>query len=152
MLRIVATLLLGTTFLLGYQRGDLVSPTIAQKIGLEKEKTYVIDFFASWCASCKREMPYLSRFSDQAKGKVEVIGIDVDQNPQKAASFQKEMKEAKALTFRVINDPKGEIIKHFDPIGMPALYVIQKGKITSVILGAKDHIDTILEEATKETP
>jgi len=151
-MKTVYLLLFAATLLLGYQKGDVVSPDIMQKIGLDKEKSYVIDFFASWCASCKREMPYLSRFSDKAKGKVEVIGIDVDQNPQKAASFQKEMKEAKALTFRVINDPKGEIIKHFDPIGMPALYVIQKGKITSVILGAKDHIDTILEEATKETP
>ena len=153
MYRFLSVLVMGTTLLFGYQKGDVVSPEVAQKIGLTEEKIYVIDFFASWCDSCKREMPTLSRFSDaSSREKIEVIGIDVDQDPQKAAAFQKEMKEADALTFRVINDPKGEIIRHFDPVGMPALYVIRDGKVTAVILGAKDHIDKILHQAVKEAP
>ena len=155
MIRIVYMLLTGAILLFGYQKGDSLSMEMNQKLGIEKEKIYVIDFFASWCASCKREMPDLSRFSESQITKdkgIEVIGIDVDQDSQKAKTFQSEMRKENALTFRVINDPKGEIIKHFNPIGMPALYVIKDAKVLEVILGAKDNIDNILQKTIKEHP
>jgi thiol-disulfide isomerase/thioredoxin len=139
-----------TTLLLGYQKGDAVSKDIVEKLGLKKEKIYVVDFFASWCGSCKKEMPHLSQASERAnKRKIEFIGIDVDEDIAKGKSFQKELREDKKLTFKVIDDPKNEIIKEFDPIGMPALFFIKDLKVADALLGATDDIDKKIENILK---
>ena len=138
------------TLLLAYQKGDRLDDVISKKLGLEKDKIYVIDFFASWCGSCKKEMPYLNRFAENEKGKdIEVIGIDVDENVEEGKAFQQALKAKKSLQFKVLDDPKGEIIKYFDPIGMPAIYIVKNGKVEALILGAKDDIDKLLHEKTE---
>jgi len=138
------------TLLLAYQKGDRLDDPISKRLKLEKDKIYVIDFFASWCSSCQRELPYVSRFAESEKAKgVEVIGIDVDEDVQKGKAFQQALKAQKMLRFKVLDDPAGEIIKYFDPIGMPAIYIVKNGRVEEVILGAKDHIDKLLREKTE---
>ena len=39
----------------------------------------VINVWGSWCGPCKEEMPYLRSFYDKAKGKVALIGVDVEE-------------------------------------------------------------------------
>ena len=39
----------------------------------------LIDFYAPWCAPCKKMEPALSAFAKEYAGKVEVVRIDVDQ-------------------------------------------------------------------------
>ncbi len=78
---------------------------------LEAGKIYVIDFFASWCESCKKEMPLLIKASKEMdREKFELIGVDVDEDIKKGKEFQREQ----SISFRVVDDPKGEIIKAFD--------------------------------------
>ncbi len=143
----IFTILAFVSSLWAYQPGDVVSPEVGQKLGLQSDKTYVIDFFASWCISCKHELPMIEKLSRALHTKnIEVIGVDVDENLQQAKVFQQEL----GLTFSVVNDPKGEVIKHFDPVGMPAVYIVKRAKVTHMILGAKDHIDRLIMAALKE--
>jgi len=44
-------------------------------------KPVVLDFFATWCPNCKRDMPKLNALYEKYKDKVEVIGIDLQENP-----------------------------------------------------------------------
>lgn len=144
-MRLLTTLLLFSTLLFSYQKGDVVSQDIQNTLNIKENKIYIIDFFASWCASCKKEMPYLSKINDTInKEKIEIIGIDVDEDIKKGQSFQKELKDANKLNFKVIDDPKSEIIKAFNPVGMPALFFIKNDKVAGSILGAKDDIDKII--------
>ena len=149
MYKMILFLILSTT-LWSYQNGDKVDADIAHSLHLDTDKVYVIDFFASWCISCQHELPLIQKLSQTLdQKKVKVLGIDVDEDIQKAKAFQKEMK----LTFTVFDDPKGKIIKHFDPVGMPAIYLVKEGKVVSMILGAKDDIDKIIrQEIEKQTP
>lgn len=39
--------------------------------------TYVIEFWATWCAPCKRSIPHLTELQHRFDGKLSVIGIDV---------------------------------------------------------------------------
>ena len=150
-MRIVLTLLVLSSLLFSYQKGDMVSKEIKDKLNIQDNKIYVIDFFASWCASCKREMPSLSKVNDTIdKSKIELIGIDVDEDLKKGQTFQKELREAKSLNFRVVDDPKGEIVKLFEPLGMPALYIIKEGKVVDFLFGARDDIDNLLLDVLKE--
>ena len=146
-MRYLITFLLTSMFLFGYQKGDVVEPSIAQKLDLKKDKIYVIDFFASWCSSCKKEMPLLIKASTKMdKSKFELIGVDVDKKISEGVAFQKKYN----ISFRVVNDPKNEIIKAFDPIGMPSLYVIKNGKVVDFLFGAKDNIDELILDELKE--
>ena len=150
-MRIVLTLLVLSSLLFSYQKGDMVSKEIKDKLNIQDNKIYVIDFFASWCASCKREMPNLSKVNDTIdKSKIELIGIDVDEDLKKGQTFQKELREAKALNFRVVNDPKGEVVKLFEPLGMPGLYIVKEGKVVDFLFGAVDDIDKLLLDVLKE--
>ena len=150
-MRTLLTLLILSSLLFSYQKGDMVSKEIKNKLNIQENKIYVIDFFASWCSSCKREMPHLSKVNDTIdKSKIELIGIDVDENLEKGQTFQKELREAKSLNFRVVDDPKGEIVKLFEPVGIPALYIVKDGKVIDFLFGAKDDIDKLLLDVLKE--
>jgi peroxiredoxin len=92
-------------------------------------------------------MPLLIKASQEMdKSKFELIGVDVDEKLAKSEAFQKELN----ISFRVVNDPKNKIIKAFDPLGMPSLYVIKEGKVVDFLFGAKDNIDKLIADELKE--
>lgn len=47
---------------------------------LQSGKTVLVDFYAEWCAPCKKMKPYLENIARDMAGKVTVIRIDADQN------------------------------------------------------------------------
>jgi len=128
--------------LLAYEKGDLISEEMTSQLGLSDNKLYIIDFFASWCGSCKKELPLIAQVDKKIDHKkVEIIGIDVDKNRENGLLFQQELRNKHGLDFRVVNDPEGKIISTFNPVGMPTLYYIKDRKIIGIITGAVDHID-----------
>lgn len=125
-----------------YQKGDTISEAMTSHLGLESNKTYIIDFFASWCGSCQKEIPLICTLDDKIDhSKVEIIGIDVDQKVNEGIAFQKRLKEQHQLHFRIINDPQNLIISDFAPLGMPTLYYVKDRKVLKVLTGAVDDID-----------
>ncbi len=146
-MKILATILLFSSLLFGYQIGDKIDSDVKEKLSIKDEKIYIIDFFASWCPSCEKEMPYISKVNESIdKDKVEIIGVGVDEDIKKGEEFVKRVK----ANFKIINDPKSNIIKKFDPIGMPALYFIKKDIVVASIIGARDDIDKIILNKLKE--
>ena len=149
-MKIIALTFILLTSLFALQKGDVVPDNLAKHIGITQDKIYVIDFFASWCASCKKEIPLMSKANLHVdNSKVEFIGIDVDKDVQKGISFQNSLKEQNKLNFRVINDPQNNIIKAFKPIGMPTLYYVKNQKILGIITGAVDEIDIVIANDLK---
>jgi thioredoxin len=47
---------------------------------LTSDKTVVIDFYAEWCAPCKKMAPYLEKMNTELAGKVIIHRIDADKN------------------------------------------------------------------------
>jgi len=122
-----------------------------QTLGMNSHQIYIVDFFASWCNSCKKEMPLLSKVNSRVNhAKIRFIGINADKNLKKGKAFQKKMRHMHALNFKVINDPNNRIIKRFAPTGMPALYIIKNGKVIDMLLGARSNLDTLLERYLKK--
>src|SRR5215210_230171 len=46
----------------------------------EPGKTYVVEFWATWCGPCKAAMPHLSELAKKYEGKATFIGVDVWEN------------------------------------------------------------------------
>jgi thiol-disulfide isomerase/thioredoxin len=54
---------LSVTSLFAYKVGDTIDNNIAATLNISNDKIYVVDFFASWCASCKIELPIISKLN-----------------------------------------------------------------------------------------
>ena len=134
---LIASILI-TTSLFAYQKDSTVSPEMLDTLKMQKNKLYIINFFASWCGSCKKELPLINKVYHQINTKkIKILGIDVDSKLKDGLAFQKKM----GIRFPVINDNDNAIIKEFKALGMPSLYYIKNGKVLDVIIGAVHNID-----------
>ncbi len=131
-------LLIGAVLLFGFQPGDRLDDETMRALGIRDKGVYVIDFFASWCHSCEKELPLLNTLKN-----ARIIGVDVDENVEDGRRFVKEL----GLGFDVIEDPEGAIVSRFDPAGIPAIYIIKDGKVAGTIIGARPDIDRAIASA-----
>ncbi len=140
-------ILLLTSNLNAYEKGDAVSEEILKTLQIDDSKITIVDFFASWCVSCKHELPLINKvYQELNTTKFEIIGVDTDKDIEKGKAFQEKL----GLKFRVFNDEKQEMIKVFNPIGIPALYIIRDGKVIDSLMGAVDNIDKVLSDRLAE--
>lgn len=126
--------------LFAYNVGDTIDDKTAKALNIESGVA-VIDFFASWCVSCKKELPLMQKMSaDLATLGVKIVGVDTDEDMNDGIAFQKEL----GLKFFVFNDTKEEIVSKFEPVGMPAIYYVKDKKIVKTLFGAVDNIDKVI--------
>jgi thioredoxin 1 len=59
-----------------------VSDTTFEQEVLKSTEPVLVDFFAEWCAPCKAMAPALEQLAVELKGKLKVVKLDVDQNPE----------------------------------------------------------------------
>ncbi len=58
-----------------------------EKLVLESEKPVVVDFWATWCGPCRLVAPELEKLAEKYEDVLDVVKLDVDQNPMIASAF-----------------------------------------------------------------
>ncbi len=104
----------------------------------------IVDFFASWCHSCRKELPLLLKFT-QKHPNIKVIAVSVDEDKNAAKNFVKELN----IQLPILYDTDGKIVSYFNPVGIPALYIFKDKKLQGSIIGAKETFLDILTNKIK---
>jgi thioredoxin 1 len=47
----------------------------------------LVDFWAEWCGPCKQIGPALEEISDELLGKVTIVKLDIDENPDAPSKY-----------------------------------------------------------------
>ena len=95
----------------------------------------VVNFFASWCAPCKRELPHFASASRRFEGEVEFIGIA----HQDDAGLAAEMLQEFDIAYPAGNDPDGNLARRYLLRGMPSTaFVAADGTLVGVAAGELD--------------
>ena len=64
-----------------------VDSTNFQSEVLDSTVPVVVDFWAEWCGPCKMIAPSLEEISNEMDGKVKVVKLNIDENPELASQF-----------------------------------------------------------------
>lgn len=88
---------------------DATFPT--EVVERSKQVPVVVDLWAEWCGPCRTLGPILEKVIDETGGKVVLVKVDVDSNPQVSNAFQVQ--------------------------GIPAVYALKDGKVVHGFVGAQ---------------
>jgi peroxiredoxin len=111
--------------------------TTANKVTLSRSsfggKILVLNFWATWCPPCVREMPLLERLHREYSDRGLVIfGISVDKNENKYRDFVRRF----GLTFPTAHDSERRINALYGTWRYPETYIINReGRVISKVVG-----------------
>lgn len=96
-------------------------------------RVLLVDFWASWCAPCRKSFPVMKELHEKfaARGLV-IVAISVDEEKSAMESFLKK----NPVPYAIARDPAGQTPKAFQAEKMPSSFVIgADGKIAAVHSG-----------------
>ena len=93
-----------------------------EKDVLQATQAVLVDFTASWCHPCKQLEPLIKELADEWHGKLNVMKLDVDEDPQVAIDYQVMgvptlilFKDGKAVERITGFQPKDRLQRKFSP-------------------------------------
>ncbi len=120
----------------------------------EPGKTYVVEFWATWCGPCIAQIPKITELAHKYKGRVTFIGVDVlETDPAKVKPFVAEMGDRMDY-YVVMDETKGfegregfmseNWLRAADVPGIPSSFVVHDGIIADI--GHPMELDELLEK------
>ena len=93
-------------------------------ISSSEKKILLLNFWATWCAPCIKEIPELLELKKKFNNDVEIYFLSVDSNVKK--TVPKFLKKNKLEDLKVLNDEKLKISSKFGVKVMPTTVIINK--------------------------
>jgi cytochrome c biogenesis protein CcmG/thiol:disulfide interchange protein DsbE len=110
--------------------------TGAGELGLPRLRgsVVVVNFWASWCAACREELPRLRSLARQQRGVV-FLGVDEQDTRSGGRGFVRRFRPG----YRSVLDADGSLLRRFGSIGVPSTFIVDRsGRIRYEALGAVD--------------
>ena len=94
-----------------------------KKISLKdfRGKIVLLNFWASWCAPCREEMPAMEKLYQEYRDKnFGILAVAVKDSKQETGKFVKELK----LSYPIALDPDAKVGQDYGAWGLPVTYLI----------------------------
>lgn len=92
---------------------------------LASDDVAVVNFWASYCKPCVRELPELQRVADDLNGDVVVVGVNAMDEPERARAMFQELD----VTFPSLLDTNGQAMAAAEVRTLPATFIVQNGEV-----------------------
>lgn len=104
-------------------------------LGDLRGKVVLINFWASWCAECRPEMPVLQSLHRELVSRgLAIVGINAREDSRAVARYAEEL----GLTFPLVLDPAGKINARYGVIGLPTTFLVARdGRAVAFAVGAR---------------
>jgi peroxiredoxin len=112
----------------------LQGPTLS--LGGFRGKVLILNFWASWCAECRSEMPDLEKLHRElAPQGLAVIGLNAREGAEAVRRFARDM----GRTFPLVLDSGGKIKALYGVIGLPTTFVVGRdGRAVVLAIGPRE--------------
>jgi len=113
-----------------------------------KGRVVFVDFWASWCAPCKRSFPWMNELHRKYGDKgFTIVAVNVDKRRADADRFLAQVPAA----FPVVYDPEGKAPAAYGVKGMPSSYLIDaRGNVVQVESGFNDDHAAAIEARIRD--
>ena len=114
----------------------------------QRGQVVMLNFWASWCAPCRQEMPQLDRLYEKyhAAG-FQLLGVNVDEDVRNAAGVSSKL----GLHFPVLLDTEKKVSRLYDLSTMPSTVLIDRdGRVRYIHRGYKDGYEQTYDEQIRE--
>ena len=116
-----------------------------------KGKVIFLNFWATWCPPCKKEMPDIENiYKEYGENKKDVVILGI--NSEKENEVKKFLKD-KGYTFPTVIDENSEVMRKYFIQAFPTSFVIDKeGNVYGYVMGGltKEQIKQVIEEVLKK--
>ncbi len=101
-----------------------------------KGKVVFMNFWATWCTTCKAEMPYKESLFEMMQGKpFQMLGMLFKDDPENLEQYYK----IQRVSPPTLIDPDNEIARRYGLTGVPETFIIDKeGIIRERIVGPRE--------------
>jgi thiol-disulfide isomerase/thioredoxin len=96
----------------------------------------IVNFWASWCEPCAREIPSMLRLKDEFGGRLKIVAISADENLEEAERFIRtfELQSQKDILLLWDNEKKGQ--RHFGVQRLPESFLFKSdGSFSRKVIG-----------------
>jgi len=100
-----------------------------------KGRWVVLNFWATWCAPCRKEMPGLARLANAPEGQnMAVVTVATGRNPVPA--LERFLREIEAQNLPVLRDPKSQLARSIGILGLPVTIILNpEGQEVARLIG-----------------
>jgi len=110
-----------------------------------KGRVVLVNFWATWCPPCRREMPSMERLSQALKGEpFSVLAVDVGEDADTIDLFTSQLDATP--TFPILLDTRSHTLQAWKVAGLPTTFLVDKqGRIIASAIGGRefDHPELI---------
>jgi peroxiredoxin len=93
------------------------------KLSELRGRVILVNFWATWCAPCKEELPFFNGLYQKYKGVgLEILGVNID----KVGSNASQMSQSLSLSFPILLDSAGKVSGLYQIRSMPTTFVVGK--------------------------
>ncbi len=106
------------------------------KHSLPTGKVVLLNFWATWCPPCRREMPSMVTLHQKLKGHgLKIVAVSVDQSLDDLTGFVREY----GIPFEVLHDANTNVSHLYGVFRYPETFLIDRsGKVRYHLIGAVD--------------